>query len=67
MQSLRIVGNVGLGILSDPTSGNRQNDVLTYGFSLAQALTERAELVGEVNGRVNMRSGTALPGRDATG
>ena len=37
VQSLRIVGNVGLAILADPTSGNRQNDVLTYGFSLARA------------------------------
>jgi len=66
VQSLRIVGNVGLGILADPTSGNRQNDVLTYGISLAQALTDRSELVGEVNGRVNMRSGTAFPGTDSS-
>ncbi len=66
VQSLRVVGNVGLGILADPTSGNRQNDVLTYGISLAQALTPRAELVGEINGRASMRSGTAFPGTDSS-
>ena len=55
VQSLRIVGNVGLGILADPTSGNRQNDVLTYGFSMARAITTQAEIVGELNGRLNTR------------
>ena len=52
----------GLGILADPTEGNRQNDVLTYGFSLARALTDRAEVVGEVNGRASLRSGEPFPG-----
>ena len=52
MQSVRVVGNVGLGILGDPTRGDRQNDVLTYGLSLARALTQAAEVVGEINGRV---------------
>ena len=28
IHSVRVVGNVGLGILSDPTRGDRQNDVL---------------------------------------
>ena len=31
---VRVVGNVGLGILGDPTDGQRQNDVLTYGSDL---------------------------------
>ncbi len=35
-----MVGNVGLGILGDPTRGDRQNDVLTYGVSFARALTQ---------------------------
>src|SRR4029450_7100594 len=34
-QSVRIVGNIGLGILGDPTNGQRQNDVLLYGVSFA--------------------------------
>jgi hypothetical protein len=62
VQSIRIVGNLGVGILGDPTSGNRQNDVLTYGVSLARALTDRAEVVGEINGRAHVRSGAAFPG-----
>src|SRR5262245_55639859 len=50
---VRIVGNIGLGILSDPTNGQRQNDVLLYGVSFARALTNSAEVVGEVTGRAN--------------
>ena len=67
VQSIRIVGNVGLGILADPTEGHRQNDVLTYGFSVARALTDRAEVVAEVNGRASVRSGGAFPGTESRG
>jgi len=66
-QSIRVVGNLGFGILADPTVGYRQNDVLTYGVSLARAMTQRAELVGELNGRVSTRSGGALPGTETRG
>src|SRR5213076_2725810 len=48
VQSVRIVGNIGVGILADPTNGSRQNDVLTYGASFARALTQQVEVVGEV-------------------
>jgi len=64
-ESVRIVGNIGFGILGDPTNGNRQNDVLTYGLSFARALTNAAEVVGEVNGRANTRSGGPLPGTES--
>ena len=64
-ESVRIVGNVGLGILGDPTNGNRQNDVITYGLSFARAITSGAEVVGEVNGRANTRSAGALPGTES--
>src|SRR5258705_6014345 len=46
VQSIRVVGNFGFGILADPTNGNRQNDVLTYGLSFARALTQPTEIVG---------------------
>ena len=46
VQSVRVVGNIGFGILADPTVGDRQNDVLTYGVSFARALTNEAEVVG---------------------
>ena len=67
IRSLRVVGNVGLGILSDPTRGDRQNDVLTYGMSFARAFAEGAEIVGEVHGRANTRPGTPPPGTDSSG
>jgi hypothetical protein len=67
VQSLRIVGNIGAGILADPTDGNRQNDVLTYGLSIARAVTTRAEFVGEVNGRASTRSGGPFPGTESRG
>jgi hypothetical protein len=67
VQSVRLVGNVGVGILGDPTRGDRQNDVLLYGVSFARAITQAAEVVGEVNGRVNTRSGEVIPGTDSRG
>lgn len=65
VQSVRVVGNVGMGILGDPTRGDRQNDVLTYGVSFARAVTQRAEVVGEVNGRADVRNGSPAPGTES--
>jgi hypothetical protein len=65
IQSVRVVGNIGLGILSDPTQGNRQNDVLTYGVSFARALTDTTEIVGEINGRVSTRKEIPPPGTES--
>jgi hypothetical protein len=67
VQSIRIVGNFGLGILGDPTVGDRQNEALTYGLSFARALTNRAEVVGELNGRKSTRKGNAFPGTESRG
>lgn len=67
IQSVRVVGNAGLGILPDPVVGNRQNDVLAYGLSFARAVTQAAEVVGEVNGRVSTTSGEAYPGTETRG
>jgi hypothetical protein len=67
VESIRIVGNVGVAILSDPTSGNRQNDLLTYGLSFARAMTQQTEVVGELNGRASTRSGTPFPGTESRG
>jgi hypothetical protein len=65
VQSIRVVGNLGVGILGDPTRGDRQNDVLLYGLSFARALTNAAEVVGEVNGRAHVAGGTAPPGTES--
>jgi len=67
VQSIRMVGNAGLGILADPVEGNRQNDVFTYGFSIARAVKQGVEVVGEINGRLNTRSGTPPVGTDSRG
>lgn len=66
-RSVRIVGNIGMAILGDPTVGDRQNDELAYGLSLARALTNEVELVGEVNGRINSRNGQPPPGTESRG
>ena len=63
--SVRLVGNVGLGILSDPTQGNRQNDVIIYGLSWVRAMTETTEVVLEINGHANTRRGEPPPGTDS--
>ena len=63
--SVRLVGNVGLGILGDPTQGHRQNDVIIYGLSSALAMTERTDIVLDVNGHVNTRRGEPPPGTDS--
>jgi hypothetical protein len=67
VESIRIVGNLGFAILGDPTVGDRQNDVLIYGVSLARATTDHAEVVGEINGRLSTRSGNAFPGTESRG
>ncbi len=67
VQSVRIVGNGGLAILSDPVRGDRQNDVLTYGVSVARAVRQGLEVVGEVNGRLDTRAGAAPVGTESRG
>jgi len=61
VQSIRVVGNFGFGILPDPVEGSRQNDVFTYGLSVARALHQGVELVGEVNGKANFRKAADTP------
>lgn len=66
VRSVRVVGNAGVAILGDPTSDvPEQNDLMTYGFSVARAMTTAAELVGEVNGRANFANGESDPGAES--
>ena len=65
VESVRLVTNVGVGILGDPTRGDRQNDVLTYGLSFARAVTQSGEVVGEIAGRVNTRDSVPPPGTES--
>ncbi len=66
IQSLRVVGNAGVGILGNPVNGNQQNDVLTYGLSVARALTQGSEVVGEINGRLHTSDIDAAPGTQSS-
>jgi hypothetical protein len=67
VQSIRVVGNIGLGIIGDPAEISRQNDVTLYGLSFARALTSHAEVVGEINGWINTRSGVPPVATDSKG
>jgi hypothetical protein len=61
----RMVGNIGATIMTEPIDSTSQNDVLTYGVSLARRLLRDVEVVGEVNGRKSTRRGTAPPGTES--
>ena len=63
---MRVAGNFGLGVLSVPTRGDRQNDVLTGGLSIVRPIGERWALAGEVNGRIDVK-GETPPGTEDRG
>jgi Putative MetA-pathway of phenol degradation len=63
--STRYVGNIGLGIFGDPLRGDRQSDMLLYGFSIAHALHEGFEVVGEINGRFQWAEEFPTPGAES--
>lgn len=65
LQSIRLVGNIGYGILEDPSRGAEQDHALTYGFSVARALAQGFEIVGEINGRVRQWEDDPLPGTES--
>ena len=68
IQSIRVVGNAGVAILGDASAAiPEQNDLLTIGVSVARALTNTTEVVGEVNGRLNLANGDPDPGGENRG
>ncbi len=52
VRSVRTVGNVGLIVLEDPAEPQESVTALTFGASIARALTNEFEMVGEFNGRL---------------
>lgn len=62
----RVGANVGLGILSVPQTGDRQNDVLTYGGFAVVPIGGRWSAVAEANGRVDVKADTP-PGTEDLG
>src|SRR5262249_5960201 len=65
--SLRVVGNAGFTIMSEPLDAAKQNDVLMYGLLAADRLNSQAELLGEINGRWPTRNGIAPVGTESRG
>lgn len=66
VQSVRVVGNVGLLILGNPTQPAAQDDLLFYSLSVARAVSPAAEVVGEFAGRANFAR-TTTPGAEDRG
>jgi len=64
---VNIFGNLGLGIMTAPLERFTQNDVLLYGLAGIYSLNDRINIVGEVNGRANTRSGDAPLGTESIG
>lgn len=60
VESVRMVGNVGFLMLEDPIAAAQQDTLMTYGFSVARAVADGLEFVGEVNGRLNLAEADAL-------
>jgi hypothetical protein len=66
VRSVRFVTNVGMLILGNPTQRAAQDDLLTYSLSVARALTQRSEVVGEFAGRANFAN-IVTPGAEDRG
>lgn len=62
-----IYGNLGLAIMTAPIERFTQNDVILYGLAGIFRVTDHVNVVGEVNGRANTRSGSAPLGTESVG
>ena len=58
-------GNLGLAILTAPTSLFSQNDVITYGLAGIFRVNKQFSVAGEVNGRANTRPGDGPLGTES--
>lgn len=66
IQSVRVVGNVGLLMIGRPTEAVAQDDLLIYSLSVARAISPAAEVVGEFAGRANFAN-IVTPGAEDRG
>ena len=66
VQSIRVVMNVGLLILGNPTRPAAQDDLLVYSLSVARAISAGGEVVGEFVGRANFAN-NVTPGAEDRG
>ena len=61
---LNVFGNLGLGILEAPLANFTQNDVMLYGLASIYQLSDRVNIVGEVNGQHSTRRHAPLGTED---
>jgi len=66
IQSVRVVGNIGMLILGNPTKLAAQDDLLAYSLSVARAISAKTEIVGEFVGRANFAD-IVTPGAEDRG
>jgi len=64
---VNVFGNIGLGIMTAPLERFTQNDLVLYGIAGIFKVNDRINIVTEVNGRVNTRSGGAPLGTESVG
>jgi hypothetical protein len=62
---VNVFGNIGLAIMTAPLERFTQNDLLLYGVAGIFKVNERINIVSEVNGRLNTRSGAAPLGTES--
>jgi hypothetical protein len=61
---VRVAVNFGMGVLPFPLQGDRQNDVLTGGLSLAWRRPGGTQVVGEINGQIDVKGETPVGTED---
>lgn len=64
---VNVFGNLGLAIMTAPLERFTQNDLLLYGLAGIFKVNDRINIVSEVNGRMNTRSGAAPLGTESVG
>jgi hypothetical protein len=62
---LNAFGNLGIGIMTAPLEQFTQNDVLLFGIAGIYNVNERINIISEINGRANTRSGNAPLGTES--
>lgn len=65
IQSVRFVANTGILIMGEPTELARQDDLFIFSLSVARAITQRSEIVGEYVGRVNFAETVKADAQDS--
>jgi hypothetical protein len=64
IRSVRVVGNLGVAIIGDPTQTTVQHDPTTFGLSLARALAPGFDVVTEIEGWWQSYDLTPPPGAE---